>query len=151
MPDRYTNKVQLADGTVLIDLTADTVDAGQMLSGYTAHKGDGSQITGTIPSGAGVTYTPTRTQTVLIQSGTYLTGNVIIEAIPANYYTLAEVFPVGSLYATESSTDNPATILGFGTWTKYAPAALTWGDANNMTWGGVTGVRNNVYVWKRTA
>lgn len=47
MPDKYNSKVVLADGTVLIDLTADTVDAAHVLSGYTAHGKDGAPITGT--------------------------------------------------------------------------------------------------------
>ena len=45
------SKVELADGTVLIDLTSDTVAAGNLYSGYTAHGADGSAITGTyVPS-----------------------------------------------------------------------------------------------------
>ena len=42
------NKVQLADGTVLIDLTGDTVTAASMLSGTTAHDASGASITGTL-------------------------------------------------------------------------------------------------------
>lgn len=46
MPSVYNSKVVLADGTVLIDLTADTVDAAHLLSSYTAHGADGAPITG---------------------------------------------------------------------------------------------------------
>lgn len=46
MPDVYNSKVVLADGTVLIDLTADTVDASHLLSGYTAHGANGAPVTG---------------------------------------------------------------------------------------------------------
>ena len=42
------NKVQLADGTVLVDLTEDTVTPQTMLSGTTAHDKSGTQITGTV-------------------------------------------------------------------------------------------------------
>lgn len=42
------NKVVLANGTTLIDLTADTVDAGSLLSGATAHDKSGAAITGTL-------------------------------------------------------------------------------------------------------
>lgn len=217
----YVNKVGLADGTVLIDLTGDTVTAGQMLNGVKAHGADGAQVTGTIPSkgasdlsasdgvvsvpagyypsavskgvgsgsttqnaptvnssglvtatstvtagyqGAGTksntlqlstqgaaTITPTRSAQTAVAAGKYTTGAVTVAAIPSSYYTLAEVFPVGSLYATESSTDSPSTILGFGTWTKLAPAALTWDEIADMTWNSVTGVTSGVYVWKRTA
>ena len=41
------SKVVLSNGTVLIDLTADTVDAAHLLSGYTAHGADGEAVTGT--------------------------------------------------------------------------------------------------------
>ena len=47
MAGTYNSKVVLANGTVLIDLTADTVDASHLLSGYTAHGADGAPITGT--------------------------------------------------------------------------------------------------------
>ena len=47
MPNTYNSKVVLANGDVLIDLTADTVDAAHLLSGYTAHGKDGAPITGT--------------------------------------------------------------------------------------------------------
>lgn len=42
------NKVQLSDGTVLIDLTSDTVSADKLLSGYTAHNKAGTPITGNV-------------------------------------------------------------------------------------------------------
>lgn len=41
------NKV-IYDGTVLIDLTNDTVDANHLLSGYTAHDRSGTQISGAV-------------------------------------------------------------------------------------------------------
>ena len=40
------NKVVLSDGTVLIDLTSDTVAASYLLSGYTAHDRSGAQEKG---------------------------------------------------------------------------------------------------------
>ena len=47
MANVYNSKVVLANGTVLIDLTADTVDASHLLEDYTAHGADGAPITGT--------------------------------------------------------------------------------------------------------
>lgn len=43
----YNSKIVLGTGEVLIDLTADTVDAAHLLSGYTAHDDSGAPITGT--------------------------------------------------------------------------------------------------------
>lgn len=46
MANQYNSKVVLSSGEVLIDLTGDTVAAGYLLSGYTAHGKDGAPITG---------------------------------------------------------------------------------------------------------
>ena len=46
MANQYRNKVIYGSET-LIDLTADTVDAAHLLSGYTAHDKSGAPITGT--------------------------------------------------------------------------------------------------------
>ena len=47
MANTYNSKVVLASGEVLMDLTADTVDAAHLLEGYTAHGANGAPITGT--------------------------------------------------------------------------------------------------------
>lgn len=47
MPNQHVNKVALADGTVLIDLTGDTITAADLASGVTAHDMSGATITGT--------------------------------------------------------------------------------------------------------
>ena len=46
MANEYNSKVVLSDGTVLMDLTSDTVDAAHLLKNYTAHGKDGAPITG---------------------------------------------------------------------------------------------------------
>lgn len=44
----YNNKIQLSDGTILIDLTQDTVtSAADIISGKVGHLADGSIVTGT--------------------------------------------------------------------------------------------------------
>lgn len=47
MANEYVSKVVLSNGTTLIDLTADTVTASDLLSGVTGHGKDGAPITGT--------------------------------------------------------------------------------------------------------
>ena len=64
------NKVQLADGTVLVDLTPDTVDSSSMLSGVTAHAASGETITGNIP----------------INDANDVTGSGSSVTVPAGYY-----------------------------------------------------------------
>lgn len=146
----YVNKVELADGTTLIDISNDTVVDNKILYGYTAHNASGAEITGSIQSDAGTTVTPTRQVQTVSVNGKYMTGNITVNEIPNTYYLLTEVYPIGSLYATESSSDNPATILGFGTWIKYAPADLDWNDTD-LDWNNTVGVTSGIYVWKRTA
>ena len=46
MANQFKNKV-IYNGTVLIDLTADTVTADKILATYTAHDKSGNIITGT--------------------------------------------------------------------------------------------------------
>lgn len=147
----YKNKVALADGTVLIDLTSDTVAADKMLSGYTAHGHDGAVVTGSIQSDGGTTVTPTRQQQTVSVSGKYMTGNIVVAAIPNTYYTMEEamalMFPVGSIYISTSST---APSFG-GTWVevkvKQTLAEFKNGEAHYAEGQSTT----NLHYWKRTA
>ena len=53
MIDMANNKVQLGDGTVLMDLTSDTVSPSTLKRGITAHNASGESITGTMDEGGG--------------------------------------------------------------------------------------------------
>ena len=75
----YNNKVELSDGTVLMDLTGDTVTPGDLLVGVTAHDRSGAAITGTqkgvIFYGTCSTAAATQAKTVSIDGITeYYTG-----------------------------------------------------------------------------
>lgn len=85
MANTYVNKVQLADGTTLIDISSDTVTAAKVLNGYTAHKADGSQITGSIQNG-----TVTNNTSGGSSSGTINRGNQI--KIGAGYYSADQYY-----------------------------------------------------------
>ena len=52
----YVNKVQLADGTSLIDISGDTITASTLMQGYTAHNATGASITGTLADGNNIGY-----------------------------------------------------------------------------------------------
>lgn len=139
-------------GQTIIDLTADTVSASKMLAGTTAHDKTGASITGTIGSQAGKTITPSRSEQVAVAKNRYTTGAVKVAAIPSTYYTMAEaialLYPVGSVWATDDSTANPAAVLGLGTWSKVAPNEPRWDDLTS-TWNTITGAMGGYYVWKR--
>lgn len=74
------NKVALANGTVLIDLTSDTVKAESVLAGVTAHDKSGAKITGTLFSNfqdsmeLTDSITDSSGNTVMDSSGSRITG-----------------------------------------------------------------------------
>lgn len=77
-----------------IEYGTDTSDAtitsgNQMLKDVTAYGANG-KITGTIPSQAAKTITPTKSSQTAIAEGTYASGTVTVAAIPAEYITTAD-------------------------------------------------------------
>ena len=68
----------ILNGTTLIDLTDDTVEAGKMLSGYKATAKDGVEVIGTISSQAAQTIVPGVSDKT-IASGKYLSGTQTIK------------------------------------------------------------------------
>ena len=52
----YVNKVQLADGTTLIDISSDTVTAADVSVGVTFHLKNGATGTGTLANGDNLEY-----------------------------------------------------------------------------------------------
>lgn len=79
------NKVVFGDRT-LIDLTSDTVTEETLLSGYTAHRGDGERITGTVS----VPHNLNDLDDVLIDNPN--DGDVLIYNSSQNYW-INSVFP----------------------------------------------------------
>jgi hypothetical protein len=69
------------NGKTLIDLTQDTVTETKLLSGYTAHKADGTIINGGITTKQAATYTPTTTDQTFAEDE-YLYGNVVLKGDP---------------------------------------------------------------------
>ena len=67
------NKVQLSDGTTLMDLTQDTVTPQTLLSGATAHNAAGEAISGTY-----VPKTMTVVGTTLKLAPATVSGNTVI-------------------------------------------------------------------------
>ena len=224
MANQYVNKVELADGTMLIDISSDTVSANKLLSGETAHDASGASVTGTIetkeqsaltlttgtfnaivsaPAGyypyggtlnigygawsgqtssinpvtaiawvdkgylkddltisvptnlstyAGTTITPTRSEQTAAPKYKWLTGDVKVAAIPNNYKTLEEIYPVNSLWATLDGTEHPAAVLRFGAWKRISPVKPTWNQLKQTTtWADMQIDSPTVFVWQRTS
>jgi len=105
-----------------------------------------------------VTVTPTRSEQTIVTAGKYTLGAVKVSAIPSSYYTLDELFPVGSLYANATGT-NPSITLGYGTWTLIRNTPYRWGDVSANTWDEMKDdtwsfedkIADTVYVYRRTA
>lgn len=133
MANQYNSKVVLADGTVLIDLTSDTVDAAHLLAPYTAHGRNGAPITGTCTFDADTSDATAAVAEILATktayvNGTKLTGtmpnnggnNVTVTSksgttIPAGYYDGSGKAQIDSTSATNLVANNVregVTILG---------------------------------------
>jgi len=84
--NKMINKVSLGDGTVLIDLTADTVDAEHLLRGFTAHGKDGKLVTGTCDFDVDTTIAENAANASEILSGqkAYVNG-ALVEGTMPNY------------------------------------------------------------------
>jgi hypothetical protein len=73
-------------------------------------------------------------------------GAVIARHLSAS--ALGAIYPIGSIYANVSNSANPATLLGFGTWTAIAGqtiAGYSSGDANFGTAGASVGAANHFH------
>ena len=124
MADKYNSKVVLANGTVLMDLTADTVDASHLLSGYTAHGADGEAVTGSCTFDSDTSDDTATAAEILATKtaharGTALTGTMtnnggVTGAIStkAGQYTIPQGYHDGSGKVSISSTEQAKIIAG---------------------------------------
>lgn len=76
MANQYINKVVYGN-TTLIDLTADTVEASKMLSGYTAHDKSGAPITGNCTFDADTSDATATASEILKNKTAYVNGNKV--------------------------------------------------------------------------
>lgn len=124
MANTYNSKVVLADGTVIIDLTADTVDASHLLSGYTAHGASGAPITGTCTfdsdtSEDTLTVSEALSGKTFHARGTAYTGTMTNNgavtgtiSTKAGQYTVPQGYHDGSGKVSISSTEQAKIIAG---------------------------------------
>ena len=84
MPEVYNSKVVLADGTVLMDLTADTVDAAHLLAPYTAHGANGAPITGTCTYDSDTTNDTVAVGEILLGKTAHARGVQLTGTMPNN-------------------------------------------------------------------
>ena len=124
MPNTYNSKVVLSNGTVLMDLTSDTVTASDLLEGVTAHGKDGAPITGTCTYDADTSDDTAAVGEILSGKtaharGTLLTGTMTnVGAVSgtistkAGQYTVPQSYHDGSGKVQISSTEQAKIIAG---------------------------------------
>ena len=87
------SKVQLADGSVLIDLTSDTVTAAALRSGYTAHDAAGNPVNGALEVDPVYSVTKTLTNVTSSNDDTKVIagGSFYADLTPTNGYAITNV------------------------------------------------------------
>lgn len=118
---QYNSKVVLSDGTVLIDLTSDTVIADKLLSGYTAHDKSGALITGTNTFDADTSSDNAIASEILLGKTAHARGVALTGTMPNNGsvtgtistltpYTIAQGFHDGAGTVAIESTESAKII-----------------------------------------
>ena len=124
MPTTYDSKVVLSDGTVLIDLTDDTVEASKLLSGYTAHDASGAPVTGSCTYDADTSDATASASEILSGQTAYKNGSKITGTMPnraavsgtistvAGTYTVPQGYHDGSGSVAIDGTEQAKIIAG---------------------------------------
>ena len=123
MADKYVSKV-VYGGKTLIDLTADTVTADKVLSGYTTHGKDGAAITGTCTYNADTSDATAAVAEILTGKTAYVNGVKLTGtmknngAVTGTISTKADVYTIpigyhdGAGKVSISSTEQAKIIAG---------------------------------------
>lgn len=82
--NQYVNQVGLADGTILIDLTADTAERADVLSGKYFHLKTGERVAGTCTYNADTSDANASASEILNGRTAYVNGNKITGEMPNN-------------------------------------------------------------------
>mgnify|MGYP000270769972 CR=1 FL=1 len=144
------NKVQLSDGTVLLDLTGDTVTPETLLSGVTAHDAAGNPIVGTVVgiklTGIAITTPPKKT--TYKPGETFDSDGMVVTATYSNGAKLTSpsytFSPAGALTADDTAITITYTEGGV---TKTATQAIT---VKTMMVYGVSWDGTATTAWSRT-
>ena len=110
--------------------TLPTGDANKIVKG-TEIDNEFNAISGAISSKADIA-SPTFTGTPAAPTATAGSNTTQIATTAFVTAALVAVYPVGSIYINATSSTNPATLLGFGTWTAFGAGRVMVGlDASD--------------------
>jgi len=139
----FASKDSLSSGNSLKIVKGTEIDTEfNSIATAVATKADlsGPTFTGTptLPTGTiGVTQSSS-------DSSTKLATTAFVQAV------LQALYPVGSIYSNATSSTNPATLIGFGTWTAFGAGkvmvGLDSGDATFSTVGNTGGSKDAIVV-----
>lgn len=109
----YVNKVQLADGTMLMDISSDTVTADTLLAGTTAHSKSGAAITGTMAPqeliDVEITSEDAYTSPLTIYDNRITADHVVINNVVLNRANINYTTTAGSITLQNSDGISPFT------------------------------------------
>lgn len=121
MANQYKNKV-IYNGTVLIDISGDTVTADKLAYGISAHDKSGAPITGTSTLDADTSDATAVASEILLNKTAYVNGNKVTGTMPNNgsvtgsistkaqQYTVPQGYHDGSGKVSISSTEQAKII-----------------------------------------
>ena len=98
MANTYNSKIVLGDGTVLIDLTSDTIDAASVLSGKTFHDKSGAPLTGTCDYDADTSNDTATASEILATKTAHARGTALTGTMPNNGAVTGTISTVSGTY-----------------------------------------------------
>lgn len=87
---------------VLIDLTADTVEADKLLKDFTAHGKDGEKVVGTCTFDADTKDATATASEILAEKTAYVTGNKVVGTMPNRGAVTGKITNINTPYAIEN-------------------------------------------------
>jgi len=114
MANQYVNKV-IYGGSTLIDLTADTITAAQLLEGVTAHDKSGAPITGTLTYDADTSDATAVAAEILSTKTAYVNGAKVTGTMPNRGKVTGTISTVDGTYTIQNGYHDGSGTVGIDT------------------------------------